>query len=633
MCGIAGIYNLTDKRQSSTDSKLMIKKMTDTIAHRGPDDEGFFVNSKIAFGHRRLSILDLSPLGHQPMFLGHLAIVFNGEIYNYIEIRAELKTLGHQFKSNSDTEVILVAYKEWGSDCLSKFNGMFSLAIYDTANDIFFAARDRLGVKPFYFYQNDNQLIFGSEIKALLAHSDIKACPNEKIIWDYLVGGLVNHTHETFFEKIMELAPGHYIEIRNSKIETRKYWDLKDAKINVPENEADQIKKFQELFIDSVRIRLRSDVAIGTCLSGGLDSSAIVMVINKIMREEGRVKQIGDMQKTFSAVYKDKNALYADESKFIKVVTDASKAESFFAYPSGQSLVKDLPKLCSTQDEPAASTSIYAQNQVFKLASEHKIKVVLDGQGSDELLGGYHTFIDSYLEELLGHGQLSLFMRELKAYSQNQHKNCLKFGWQFLRRVYLDKCFKKVFKIADFSYRPEYKVFEPSYLKKYRLPQFKTRVENPFSAKSDILVNHKMLPGYLRFEDRNSMAYAVESRLPFLDYRLVEFAFNLPSQVKIKHGQTKWILRQALKGILPQEILNRHDKMGFTVPEVYWMKNDLKSKITEIFASDEFNRRGFVRPGAATKLFSDFLSGKMGNYQLIWRLYNLEVWFREFINQ
>lgn len=631
MCGIAGIYSLKSKVESRK-SEETIKRMADSIAHRGPDDSGVFVSDKIALGHRRLSILDLSPLGHQPMTRGDLVIVFNGEIYNYLEIREELKANGHQFKSSSDTEVILASYQEWGEQCLAKFNGMWAFAIYDQKNDIVFASRDRLGVKPFYYYKNDEEIVFASEIKALLAHPRIKPEPNEKIIRDYLAGGLVNHTRETFFQGIQELPPGHYLIVQKSKVESRKYWDIQDAKADIPETESEQIKHYRELFLDAVKIRLRSDVPIGTCLSGGLDSSAIVMVIDKMMQESGGVKQIGAIQKTFSAVYKDRNALYADESEFIREVTEATHAESFFIYPSGADLAHDIDKLCKTQDEPFASTSMYAQNQVFKLVGQNQIKVVLDGQGSDELLGGYHTFVDSYFEELIAAGKFGLFIRELKAFSRNQKKNWLKVGWSFWTKNYLAKFAKAVFGVKDFANRPEYEIFEPEFLMKYRLPKFDSNIANPFQAKSYNLLNHKMLPGYLRYEDRNSMAYSVESRLPFLDYRLVEYTFNLPSAVKFKNGQTKWILREALKDILPEKILARHDKMGFTVPEVYWMKNDLRDKIIEVFKSERFNRRGLTKPGAATKLFESFLASKIQNYQLIWRLFNLEIWFREYID-
>jgi len=630
VCGIAGFYKFESKNEDR--SKVLIQAMTDKIEHRGPDDQGYFVSQKVSLGHRRLSILDLSPLGHQPMFYNELAIVFNGEIYNYLEIKAELIKKGYKFKSHSDTEVILVSFLEWGDDCLAKFNGMFSFVIYNQKTETFFAARDRLGIKPFYYYQNDEAMVFASEIKALLVYPGVKVRPNQKIIWDYLVGGLVGHTHETFFSGIKELAPGHFLTIKNNQLEVKKYWNLADNKVEVPKTEAEQIEKFRSLFMDSVRIRLRSDVPIGSCLSGGLDSSTIVMVINKIMREEGKVEQIGDMQKTFSAVYKDKNALYADESQFIKVVNEATGAQPYFIYPSGQDLLRDFSGICINQDEPSASTSMFAQNQVFKLVAGHKIKVVLDGQGSDELLGGYHVFVDVYFAELVQAGQFGLFFKELKEFAFNQKKSWLKIGWKFFVTYYAAPLLKKMFSLRDFANLPEYKVFDPNFLKSYKLVVPKSKLKSPFLDKSYYLVNAKTLPGYLRYEDRNSMSYAIESRLPFLDYRLVEYIFNLPNKVKIKNGQTKWILREAFKDILPSEITNRHDKMGFTVPEVYWMKNDLREEIKQVFASKEFNSRGFILPGAAKELFEDFLAGRMKNYQLIWRLFNLEIWYRKFVD-
>lgn len=636
MCGIAGIYNLSQKSIKSVKSKeeteKVIKKMTDKLTHRGPDDEGFFINDKIALGHRRLSIIDLTEAGHQPMARGDLVIVFNGEIYNYIEIRKELVGKGYEFKTESDTEVILAAYETWGEDCLNKFNGMWAFVIYDRRKDEVFASRDRFGVKPFYYAQTESDFVFASEPKALLESPGLKASINEEIVWDYLAGGLVNHSEETFFEGILALKPGHFLTLKNKELKIEEYWNINQTEAKVPEKVEDQVREFRELFFDAVRLRLRSDVPIGTCLSGGLDSSAIVVVINKLMKEEGAIEQVGEWQKTFSAVYKDKDALYADESEYIKAVNEATGAKGFFTYPTGEDLANELTPLCVSQDEPFASTSMYAQRKVFSLAQENKIKVVLDGQGSDELLGGYLTFFDSYLEELLSQGKIGLFFRELKSFCRNQHRSSIKFFHQFIVKNYFYKWVKKCFKLADFSQNREYAVFEPGFLSKYQLPKPSQISQNSFVNKSFHNLTRKALPSYLRYEDRNSMSASIESRLPFLDYRLAEYVYHLPTSTKIKNGQTKWILREALKDLLPEKILTRHDKMGFTVPESHWMKTSLKDKIKEIFASQEFNERGFTKPGAATKLFEDFLSNKHKNYQLIWRLFNLEIWFREFID-
>lgn len=639
MCGICGIYNLKTKPKTPKPaspagrSKLVIaiEKMTNQLIHRGPDDEGFYVDRNIALGHRRLSIIDLTKAGHQPMKIGDLIIVYNGEIYNYLEIKQELIAKGYRFKTRTDTEVILAAYKEWGQNCVHKFNGMWAFVIYDRQKDALFASRDRLGVKPFYYWQNNHYFVFASEPKAILAFPELKIAPNDRIIWDYLANGLVGHSQETFFQDINELPPGHNLIIKNKQLVLKKYWDL-TKKIKIPLTTENRIKKFREIFIDAVRIRLRADVPIGTCLSGGLDSSAIVMVINKIMKEEGIVFQIGKWQKTFSAVYKDKEARYADESEFIKAVSDATNAQSFFTYPSGKDLVKEVRKLCYSQDEPFASTSMYAQKKVFELAAKQKIKVVLDGQGSDELLGGYLTFFDAYLRELLSQGKFNLFFKELKSFAHNQKKNLWKILGNFFTKTYLYPWLKKALRLPDFSHRKEYAIFNPEWLKKYSLSQPPKLNQNPFRNQSYSGIKFKALPSYLRYEDRNSMTSSVESRLPFLDYRLVEFTYNLPSSVKIHQGQTKWILRQALKDILPAKIFNRHDKMGFTVPEVYWLKNDLKNEVKNIFATSKFNHRGFIIPGRASELFEAFLAGKNNNYQLIWRLFNLEIWFRRFID-
>ena len=629
MCGIAGIYDLVNN--SNEDNNLTIRKMTDLLAHRGPDDVGYFNNDKIFLGHRRLSILDLSVAGHQPMTRGDLVIVFNGEIYNYLEIRQELREKGHKFKSDSDTEVILAAYEEWGIKCLDRFNGMWAFVIYDQKNDLVFGSRDRFGVKPFYYFFDKESFVFASEIKALLAYPDIYKVPNNKIVWDYIAGGQVNTNHETFFKNIFELPSGSFFVLKDQKLEIKKFWDLKKTNAEIPSTLEEQIKKFREIFIDSVKIRLRSDVPIGTCLSGGLDSTAIATVINKLIKESAKIQSVGDRQKTFSACFKERGTIYADESQFIEIATEYLQTKSFYVYPTGRQIAQEIKSLVYNQDEPFASTSMFAQRKVFDLAREHDTIVVLDGQGSDELLGGYHTFVQFYLKDLFQRAQLNTFFYELMSFCKLQKINSFAFFFDFLSKSYLLPGLKKLFNVPDFVNRAEYKIFKPAWLKKYQIKE-NSEDKNFFNHKSYEFTTSKTLPGYLRSEDRNSMTYAVESRLPFLDYRLAEYIYNLPNEVKIRDGQTKWILREALKDLLPTEIKNRQDKKGFTVPEAYWFKHDLKEEIRQIFASESFNNRGIVEPGRASLLFEDFLQGKNQNHQLIWRLYNLEIWYRNFID-
>lgn len=629
MCGITGVINLNNKQADHS----TIKKMNDSLAHRGPDDEGFLVLKNFALGQRRLSILDLSPLGHQPMPYDNEKywIVFNGEVYNYLEIRDELKKKGYKFKSESDTEVILAAYKEWGPDCVTFFNGMWAFLIYDRRKNQFFGARDRIGVKPFYYYYDRSKFVFASEIKAILKHPEIKAVPNEKIVWDYLVCGLVDHAEDTFFKGVKELKAGHHFLLKGDKLKIKKYWDI-DAKKEIKIDDEAASREFRELFLDSIKLRLRSDVPIGTCLSGGLDSSAIVCAVNEYLKKEGKNSQIGTWQKTFSSVFKGKKYLWADEQKFIKEVTKKTKAHSNFVFPSGKKLVGEIKDVIYHQDYPFCSTSIYAQWNVFRLASQNKVKVMLDGQGSDEFLAGYHPFFGIYFGELLKEGKIFRYLYESFKYSRIHKQSVFKIYkelfYNLARKGFLGKIFSSYFQRSSH----EYDLFKKEWLGKFKAPAPIMPTKNVF--RNGLFSGIKMgLPALLRYEDRDSMAFAIESRVPFLDYRLLEFIFSLPDNFKIRDGQTKFVMRQALKGILPEKIRNRQDKIGFATPEEVWMHEELGKEMKKVFVSEKFNSRGFFQKGKASKMFDEYLAGKNSNYQLFWRLYNYEMWMRVFIDK
>jgi len=632
MCGITGIVNL--KRMPA--NRLFLEKMNASLAHRGPDDEGFWVDphaKNIGLAQRRLSILDLSPLGHQPMFYDNrnLVIVFNGEIYNYLEIREELIKLGYKFHSQSDTEVILASYKEWGTKCLDKFNGMWAFVIYDRKNDLIFAARDRMGVKPFYYLYDRKKFLFASEIKGILAHPEVKAIPNEKIVWDYLIYGLVDHSEETFFQDIRELLGGHYLILKNGKIKISKYWDLDPKKETPRLSDKSLQEKFQELFFDSVKLRLRSDVPIGTCLSGGLDSSAIVCVINNFLKEEGKIAQIGEWQKTFSAAYDSRKYKGCDERPFIKSVVAKTKAKSRLVFPSGDKLVKEIKDVIWYQDYPFCSTSIYAQWNVFRLAKQNGVKVMLDGQGSDELLAGYHPYFGIYFAELLKEFNIPRLVYEAVAYSKKHERPVIAIFKELFSGLARRGILGSIASRFMHNQWPEYTVFLPEWRNKYRSPTL-DRPTGDFLK--DGLHNHLKysLTSLLRYEDRDSMAFSIESRVPFLDYRLVEFVYSLADNQKIRQGETKWIMRQSLKGILPEKIRNRQDKIGFATPEEYWLKEELGKEMKKVFTSDKFQSRGMFVKGKASKLFEKYLKGEIKNYQLFWRLYNYEMWMRVFID-
>jgi asparagine synthase (glutamine-hydrolysing) len=631
MCGITGIVNLDNNRIN----KKILLAMNQALKHRGPDDEGFWIENNIGLAQRRLSILDLSPLGHQPMFYDrkNLVIVFNGEIYNYIEIRDELLKLGYKFRSQTDTEVILAAYQEWGIECLKKFNGMWAFVLYDRRQNQIFAARDRMGVKPFYYFFDKNKFLFASEIKAILKHPEVKAKPNDKIVWDFLICGLVDHDEETFFSGVKELRPGHYLvlKIENWQLKIKKYWDLNPEAKTIYQKDADYASRFRELFIDSVKLRLRSDVPLGTCLSGGLDSSSIVCVVNKFLKKEEKIAQIGRWQKTFSAVYDDKKYPGCDERQFIKEVVQKTQVRSYLVFPLATKLVREIRDVIYHQDYPFSSTSIYAQWNVFRLAKENGIKVMLDGQGADEQLAGYHPFFGIYWGQLMRNGQTWTLIKEAYNYSRSHQASF----YQVLKDLLIDLVRKGA--VGDFLARfvknqwPEYNLFVSHWRNQYQSPPMIQPTDNVF--KNALHSGFKIgLVSLLRYEDRNSMAFSIESRVPFLDYRLVEFIYSLPDNQKIRNGQTKWVMRQALKGILPEKIRNRQDKIGFATPEEIWMRGILGEEMKKVFASESFNQRGYFEPGKALEYFENYLKGKNSNYQLFWRLYCLEIWFRVFID-
>ena len=530
MCGIAGVYHLNNKDKVDT---LRLKKMSDIIHYRGPDGDGQWVNDNcnVGLAHRRLAIIDLMETGKQPMHYlnNRYTITYNGEIYNYKEIKAALVLKGYQFSSTSDTEVLLALYDSKGTDCLSDLDGMFAFAIYDQQESTLFCARDRFGEKPFHYYFNDDVFIFGSEIKQIFQYKtgftiDIP------LLQVFFNTGQIALDEQTYFKEIKALAPAHSILIKDEKIAINKYWDIDlNRKINFA-SEKEYIEVFREKFFLSISRRLRSDVPFGSCLSGGIDSSSIVSAISNIE---------SNAFTTLSARFNDEAK---DEGKWIKEVVNKTGVRNTEVYPDPKKLLDEISELLYHHEFPIASSSQYAQWCVYRLAADNSIKVLLDGQGADEYLGGYDHLKYYAIWQFYRDFKWIKFLQERK-YLHKNWDNKSNTGLLFL----LDPLLNLVGKRRE--------IFERGYTFKERLK---------FS------VLHE-LGELLRYGDRSSMAFSVEVRLPFLNHDLVEFAMSVPDEMIYKKGVTKYILRKSVEGVIPDAIFNRYDKLGFAPPQKKWI--------------------------------------------------------------
>ena len=611
MCGINGIVT------RSIDFPILKfgASMNQIIRHRGPDDEGgvaFNENSyyplayqdsvkrqdsisyldfksteevlspKVWLGHRRLSILDLSPLGHCPMSddSNRYWLTYNGEIYNYIEIRNELKELGYTFISETDTEVVLKAYIQWGEKCVDRFNGMWAFVIYDVQNDSFFGSRDRFGVKPFYYSLSDSVFSFSSEQKALVESGVVEKGINKKAVYDYLAFTQIENRQESFFKNIIELSPGWNIKFsyKTWKLETEQFYDLKfNARTEVVEanKEADMIEEISVLFKNSINLRMRSDVAVGSCLSGGIDSSAIV----------GGMADLGFGNiNTYTAC---SHIAKLDESHFAQKVVEANQTKWHKVTPTSVELLTDLEELVYCQDIPLFSTSTYAQFRVMKKVKETGVKVVLDGQGGDELFAGYLPHHTNAWLDLLAKGNLGDLIKSLKDYG-SLNSGMRFFFKQYLRFYGLKKLPALMYKNIMQGFYKEHNYISDDLKDTYSKEAFGDYQKDLPQSLNGLLkyeFYNTRLKGYLKCEDRCSMWHSVEARTPFSDdIPLIEKVFSISGNYKIKDGVKKHLLKEATKHLLPAEIYNRRDKMGYITPNNLWIKeikNDLKSYFTE----------------------------------------------------
>lgn len=594
-------------RGSSVDRDVLAHH-TDMVSHRGPDGRGLVVRGAVGLGHRRLSIIDLSDDGLQPMWHGAvpLCIVYNGEIYNYIELRCQLKDLGHTFRTGTDTEVILAAYLEWGTSCVQHFNGMWSFAILDERKGLVFCARDRFGVKPFYWIDSSKIFAFGSEIRQLLPLCDGGAASRERVL-DFLVSGLSDHSSQTFHSSVKSLDAGHLLiyDLSSHRFRIERYYSLaKAAPQDVPPAPEEAAARLRGLLTDAIRLRMRSDVRVGTCLSGGLDSSAIAAIASGLYQGGAG---------GFHAITAISELKENSEEAFAARVVEASKLKWLKVCPKFDDFAEVVETLMETQEEPFGGPSVAMQYFVMKAAKSDGVTVLLDGQGADESLFGYERHVVPLLRDRLriaGFSGLGKTITELAANNQNVSKSMMVGG-------------------LVGSYFPALM----SMVRARRLPgaRFKSRLPLAWSHYLECLddaakvqlsdIQATSLPMLLRYEDRNSMRHSVEARLPFLDYRVVEFAFAAAVSLKIHSGWTKWPLRAAMDGVLPPEVVWRKRKLGFEAPDRIWLE-----RYRPAMKSAVLNSRLLAELFDLPKLTEVY--DKL-NRNLAWRIYCIAAWERQ----
>lgn len=619
-------------------------------SHRGPDGQGIFLDKHVGLAHVRLAIIDLTEAGHQPLTLEDYTLTYNGEVYNFGELREQLEKLGHTFRSDCDTEVVLRAYLEWGPDCVKRFNGMFAFAIWDSKNGTLFCARDRLGIKPFFYVQEGAHFEFASEIKALL-HDPKRRQPRLRTLVRFFGEGLTDDEWETFFQRIKILPPAHTMTVSSRGLELNRYWQvnpeadwtsfkpLQKVKLPVvddrlaPEsyfpstarlNEASEA--FRELFADAVRLRLRSDVPVGTCLSGGLDSSSVVTCATAL---------IDRPVETFSSIYPDRGY---DERRFIEDVVESCGTNAHPIESNGLDLPDIFDKIVWAQDEPTAGPGLYSQWKVMEEAKK-SVTVLLDGQGGDELLAGYHHYFREYLSELAK--ELLIEKKDLaevleigKVINEVTGIDHTALAERAIRRAKRPKILKY------FQRERPGRVKTPALL----ATTLASRLSKKDATRMDIdrlfsnSLSQKLLndltrfsiPPLLRYEDRNSMAFSLEARVPFLDHRLVEFCFALPNRFKIDPPHTKLVLRKAMNGRLPKSVTQRQDKLGYPTPVANWLRNELKEWVHDLFTSHSFRNCELFNPSECDSILKQHMDGQDKSWDL-WRILHGYRWNELFL--
>lgn len=628
MCGIAGII----KKKNAYINRDEIQKMTDTMIHRGPDAEGIYIDGNVGLGHRRLSIVDLSESGNQPMssYDEKYVLAFNGEIYNYIELREELRKKNAIFYTETDTEVILEAYRYWGINCTKRFNGMWSFALYDKEKKQVILSRDRFGVKPLYVYESEDEFIFASEIKCITAIR-----PEQKKVDIVQVARYLSYYQEdidehTFYQNIHNFprSCSMQYDLNTNRSNCQRYWEINVRKLKRKWKCDDPYRKFRELLEDSIRIRLRADVGIGACLSGGLDSSTIVGITSKKFQRKIH---------TFSSVYEEKSC---NEKEYIDCMNQYAGTIAHHIYPDhSEEIIQDMKQMLWYHDGPYETASPYSGYCVYKGVGKYA-KVMLDGQGADELLGGYEFFYNAKLKELLRQNTL---ISRIKAVM-------LIFGFQNMQMeqeiVLPDKLILKALGTAGYQiYKKYIKKKDPFSLWntkiKYRkefsgidlevVPWKNRTITNELDQVLNQHLQYFTLPNILHDVDRSSMARSLEVRLPFLDYRLVEFSYTISDEDKIRGTWTKYIMRKSCKQYLPEKICNRKNKLGLPAPFDKWIRDERFKDVIKGYL-DAFKNRNIVDGHSLERCYKEHISGKEDWKDQLFRFMMLEMWLQSEID-
>ena len=628
MCGIFGSIGFEPDPQR-----------IDIVAHRGPDGRGWETYASpagsVALGHRRLAIIDVSDAGLQPMCDASRRywLVFNGEIYNYIELREEMKAKGEVFVSESDSEALLRAYMLWGEDALPRLRGMFAFVIWDDRDKVLFAARDRYGIKPLYLTSTPNGVAFASEIKQLLGLPGVSGRMNIARVHDFLSAGIADHTAETMFDGVVQMRGGVCIRVdarRSGPVEaiSRRWYPASAGDLDIPEEEA--AARFRELLTESVQLHLRSDVPVGSCLSGGLDSSAIVCLMSGMMGSRGGGAKVN----TVSACYAEKSV---DEKPFMDAVVAHAHTEPHFIFPKAEDVFQRAADITWHQDEPFGSTSIFAQWCVFEEARRVGVKVMLDGQGADEQLAGYHGSFPYYMADLTRRRQFGQLLRTIVERNR-YHGTSIR---DQLRQYVVPLLPRGLAGVLRQKHRQltQHDWLGTDLLREKGNPTTAFQLASDELGLPDVtdlrtlcltLTYGSNLAMLLHWEDRNSMAHSIEARVPFLDHPLVEFNLALGNDHKIVGGDTKRVLRRGMAKILPEAVRERRDKLGFATPEQIWFRGPLRGLIEEGIEATLVRYPGLMNADGVRALAKDMLDGGRNVDFTLWRIVNLGIWGERF---